>query len=127
MLATLGSIVFEASSELVRTFADAQHTTSARWTAHEVIGRKPVQEFIGPALRSLSLSIRLDAGLGLDPEAEAASLRESVETGEVLPFVLGGEPHGDWIATEMGESWRNVTSEGIVRTIEVQLSLEEYQ
>ena len=31
MLATLGSVVFEASADLVRTFGDASQKTSARW------------------------------------------------------------------------------------------------
>jgi phage protein U len=126
MLATLGSIVFEASSDLVRTFQDAAQKTSARWEAHEVIGRKPVQEFVGPALRTLSFSIRLDAGLGVDPDGEAATLRDSVESGEVLSFVLGGRPVGDWVVKEMGETWRNITADGRVQVIVVELSLEEY-
>lgn len=126
MLATLGSVVFEASADLVRTFGDASHKTSARWETHEVIGRKPVQEFIGPALRTLGFSIRLDAGLGIDPESEAAALRDSVESGEVLSFVLGGRPVGDWVAKELSETWRHVTADGRVQVIVVELSLEEY-
>jgi len=126
MLATLGSIVFEASSDLVRTFQDAAQKTSARWEAHEVIGRKPVQEFVGPALRTLSFSIRLDAGLGVDPDGEAATLRDSVESGDVLSFVLGGRPVGDWVIKEMGETWRNITADGRVQVILVELNLEEY-
>lgn len=125
-LATLGDIVFEASAELIRTFSDAVHKTSARWTAHEVIGAKPVQEYIGPGLRTLGILIRLDAGLGLVPETEAAALRAAVEDGEVLSLVLGGEPRGDWVATEMREAWRQVTASGVVRVIDVDLSLEEY-
>jgi len=126
MLATLGGIVFEASAELIRTFGDASHETSGRWTKHEVIGQKPVQDFLGPDLRTLSFSIRLDARLGVDPEAEAAALRESVETGEVLPFVLGGRPVGDWVAKRSRETWRNITGDGVVTVIIVDLSLEEY-
>jgi len=126
MLATLGDIVFEASSELVRTFSDAQHTTSGRWTAHEVIGQKPAQEFGGPALRTLSLAIRLDSALGVDPEAEAAILRTAVEEGEVLPLLLGGEVCGDWIAKEMSEAWRNIGADGQIGVIDVNLALEEY-
>ena len=126
MLATLGSIVFEASADLVRTFGDVAHKTSARWETHEVIGRKPVQEFGGPALRTLSFAVRLDAALGVDPEAEAAVLRDSVEQGEVLAFVLGGRPVGDWIIKEQSETWRHVTADGQVLLIHVELSLEEY-
>jgi hypothetical protein len=123
---TLGSVVFEASSDLVRTFRDASHKTSARWQQHEVIGQKQKQEFGGPNLRTLSLAIRLDVNLGVDPEEEAKALRESVETGEVLAFMLGGEPRGDWIVKELDEAWRNVGADGQIGIIDLSLSLEEY-
>lgn len=126
MLATLGEVVFEASGELVRTFDDARHKTAARWSAHEVIGQKPIQEFGGPALRTLSLSIRLDASLGVDPEAEATVLRDATETGTVLPLLLGGVVCGDWVCKEASEAWRDVTREGVIRVIILDLSLEEY-
>ena len=74
MIGSLGDVVFTSSTDLVRTFADAAHKTSGRWTAHEVIGQKPAQEFGGPGLRTLSLSIRLDVGL----EIGRASCRERV-------------------------------------------------
>ena len=126
MLATLGPVVFVASTGLVRTFGDAAHKTAARWATHAVIAQKPVQEFGGPELRTLSLTIRLDAALGVDPETEADALRTSVETGEVLPLLLGGETRGDWVCKELGETWRQVTAAGEVRVIDLSLSLEEY-
>ena len=115
MLATLGDTVFEASAALVRTFDGATMTTSARWVAHEVIGQKPLQEFNGPSLRTMSFGIRLDAALGVDPEA-----------GEVLPFMVGGVDRGSWIVKTMTEVWRRVSGSGVVQLIAVDLSLEEY-
>ncbi len=126
MLASLGSVVFEVRSDLVRTFRDATHTTSARWTAHEVIAQKPKQEFGGPGLRKLSLAITLDSQHGTDPETEAATLRTSCETGEVLPLVLGEEPHGSWVLAELVETWRRVAANGSIGAIDLTLSLEEY-
>lgn len=126
MLATLGSVVFEASSELVRTFGYASHRTSARWAAHEVIGQAPAQEFLGRGLRTLSLAIRLDSNLGVDPEAEAISLRDAAEAGEVLPLMLGGVASGDWVIRESAETWRQIGADGRIGVIDVALSLEEY-
>jgi phage protein U len=126
VIGSLGDVVFTASSELVRTFADLAHKTAGRWTAHEVIGQKPAQEFGGAALRTLSLSIRLDVDLGVDPETEAAALRTSVETGEVLALLLDGEPRGDWVCKELGETWRHVDANGRARVIDLSLALEEY-
>jgi len=124
--ASLGPVVFETSSELIRTFSDVSHKTSARWTAHEVIARKPAQEFLGPALRTLRFAVRLDVSFGVDPDAEADILRDAAEDGEVLAFVLAGVPRGDWAILELRESWRHVTGAGVVRVIDLDLSLEEY-
>jgi hypothetical protein len=126
MLATLGSVVFEASADLVRTFSEFSLKSGARWAAHEVIGQRPVQEYIGPALRTLSLAIRLDLNLGVDPEAEADSLRAEVEAGTILPLMIGGAARGDWIARDMTETWRQIGQDGTVGVIDLALSLEEY-
>jgi len=125
-LATLGDVVFEASSDLVRTFSGLTLSTSGRWEAHEIIGRKPRQEFVGPALRTMRFSMRLSADLGVVPETEAAALRQSVEDGEVLSFILGGQPRGDWVITELREAHRHISGAGVVRTIDLEVSLEEY-
>lgn len=125
-LGTLGDVVFEASSERVRTFSDASHTTTARWAVHEVITRAPVPEFGGRSLRKLTLGIRLDADLGVAPETEAAALRTACEAGDVLPLMLGGEPRGDWSLLEVAEVWRRVAPGGMIGAIDLTLSLQEY-
>jgi len=123
---TLGDVVFEASSERVRTFSEAQHTTAARWVVHEVITRAPVAEFGGRSLRKLTLGIRLDSDLGVVPDAEADALRTACEAGDVLPLMLGGEPRGDWTLLEVAEQWRRVAPGGTIGAIDLTLSLQEY-
>lgn len=125
-IGTLGNVVFEVSSELVRTFSDMTETVSARWTAHEVIGQKPRQEYIGPALRTRRFAMTLRSDLGLDPVTESAALEASAEDGEVLALVIGGRPLGDWVITELRRNERHIAADGTIRTIDLQLSLEEY-
>jgi len=125
-LGTLGTVVFEASSELIRTFSDLTQTTSSRWASHEVIGQKPKQEHLGPALRTMRLSMSLRVEHGVDPETETAALRASTEDGEVLSLVLGGVPRGQWVITDLREAPRHISAGGVARTIDLELSLEEY-
>ena len=125
-LGTLGDFVFEASSELVRTFRDASHTAAGRWAVHEIIGQRPVPEFGGPSLRRMSLSVTLDAAFGVSPETEADALRDACEAGTVLPLLLGGEPQGDWVLLEVSETWRRVGADGAIGAIDLGLSLQEY-
>ena len=126
-LGTLGDVVFEASSERVRTFGDAQHTASARWSVHDVIAQAPVPEFAGRSLRKLTLAVRLDSALGVEPEAEAEDLRDACEAGTVLPLLLGDEPRGDWVLLEISEVWRRVAPDGTIGAIDLTLGLQEYR
>ena len=47
-IGSLGNVVFEVSSEKVKTLRDMQRQGSARFATHEIIGKKPLREFLGP-------------------------------------------------------------------------------
>lgn len=126
-IGSLGSVVFAASSSVVRTFSGATRSSSSRWAIHEVIGRPPIVEYLGRGLRSLTLPIRLDRDLGVDPEAEIAALREACEGGTVLPLILGGEPRGRWTLQGLEEAWRQVDANGTLRVVDATLALQEYR
>ena len=125
-LGTLGDLVFEVSSNRVRTYDGATLNSSARWEEHDVIGSKPRLEFIGPGLRQMTLTVRLDAQHGTAPEAEAEALRQAVETGERRPLLIGGVPRGYWVVQEISESWRHIGPNGAAAVIELDLTLKEY-
>ena len=88
MIGTLGDVVFETSSEKIRTFDNMKRDGSARWTAHEVMSNKPVLEFIGPDIEQISFSMRLDVALGINPTAELETLREVRDKGEAVKLIL---------------------------------------
>lgn len=126
MIGSLGDTVFEASPDRIRTIGAAARSGPARWQAHEVHLRKPVSEFIGPGLESVSLSVRLDVAHGVDPKAEVARLREARDAGEVLPFILGDELVGDFALTDLSEQWKTIDPSGRVSVIALELTLQEY-
>lgn len=76
MIGSYGDIVFEVSSERVKTFRDFQIQRSAKYSEHAIHGRKALLEFTGLSPASLSINIRLDAGLGLNPKEELNMLYE---------------------------------------------------
>ena len=45
---SMGDIPFVVSYGKIRTFSDYGRSVSGRWTKHDLIGRKPVLEFLGP-------------------------------------------------------------------------------
>ena len=128
MIGYLGEVVFEVSQQQVKTFGDLRRNASARLASHDLIGRKPLLEFTGPALESLSFSMTLSSFLGIDPVEEVKVLREMRDQGLAVPFVLDGTPQGEglWLLEGLDETWRYIDNNGTPRVIDCSLSLKGY-
>lgn len=125
MIGTLGDIVFEVSSERVRTFESLSRTGNARYQQHDVISTKPVLEFIGLGIDAISLSVRLDAGLGVNPVKEMTQIRDYMRAGERLPLIIGGRLLNDFVIEQVDETWERVDNRGNPIIIKATLSLKE--
>ena len=128
MIGSFGEVVFEVSAEKVRTFRDFQIQRSAKYTEHAIHGRKGLLEFTGLSASTVSLNIRLDAGLGINPKEELSALHEILAKHEALPFILDGEPQGDglWVLESIGENYDIIDNQGTFIAVEVSLKLKEY-
>ena len=128
MIGSFGEVVFEVSSERIRTFRDFQIQHSAKYTEHAIHGRKGLLEFTGLSASTASLSIRLDAGLGINPKEELNTLHEILTKHEALPFILDGEPQGDglWVLESIGENYEIIDNHGTAIAVEVSIKLKEY-
>lgn len=125
-LGTWGPVTFEASADVLRTWRDAERSGGARWAEHEVIAAKPVTEFIGPGLDTISLSVRLDLERGIVPRDELRQLREQRDLGANHDLIIGGELVGTFTLRELDEEWTRFDSRGVLRLAVVKLSLKEY-
>ena len=107
---------------------DFQIQHSAKYTEHAIHGRKGLLEFTGLSASSASLSIRLDAGLGINPKEELNTLHKILTKHEALPFILDGEPQGDglWVLESIGENYEIIDNHGTFIAVEVSLKLKEY-
>ena len=63
MIGSLGTLIFTVSSSQFLTFNNFKREVSATWNTVERIGTKPLPQFGGAKLQSLSLVIILDAQL----------------------------------------------------------------
>lgn len=125
-LGTWGDVVFEVSADLMRTWQDMKRSGEARWARHEVYAGKPLPEFIGPGLDSLTMSVRLDALRGVTPADEIKTLREQRDIGAVHPLMIGGELVFDCTLKSIGEDHRRHDAMGKPLLIIAELSFEEY-
>lgn len=126
--ATLGDdITFEVSSDKVYTWIEARRAGEARWATLDVYAGKPVKEFLGPGLDTITFPIRYDADRGVVPRDELRKLRKLRDTGAVLQFVVGGQLVGDFVLKGLAEDWRRFSRNGVLVTAIVDVTLEEYQ
>ncbi len=127
-IGALGSIVFEVSSRKVRTFKDLKRTNKARYASHEIIGDKPLLEFLGPDAAEISFTMQLSAALGINPTQEAEQVRKLCESGEAMYFVLCNQTVGKnpWVIESVGESVDTIDNNGRVVVTQIDVTLKEY-
>lgn len=131
-LGALGSLLGSIGSSgiVYKTPKNYKRSAQARWASHEIIGQKPVSEFAGPGLESISFDMYLDADLGVDPNKELKKLRQMRDNGEKVFLLLGGKPvlsnNSRVYITELSESIERTDRHGRALAIEVSISLQEY-
>ncbi|MGG4444560.1 phage tail protein [Brevibacillus fortis] len=128
VIGSLGEVIFEVSSQRVRTFDDMTRNGSSRWVTHDIHRNKPIPEFVGPGLEEISLSIQLKASLGVDPEAELKTLRTKRDTGQRDLLVIGNKPvsTSQWVTESVSEQHKNYDGRGRLVSVNVELRLKEY-
>ena len=119
-------MVFTSSSNLVRTFSDLRQRNGARYAEHEVIGKKPKLEFVGPGLEEISFKVQLMRELGVDPDKELKVLQEMRDKGEAALLIFGETKIGKFGITELSSEEGPRSNTGAATWIDVELSIKEY-
>ena len=125
---SMGDIPFVVTYGKIRTFSDYGRSGSGRWAKHDLIGRKPVMEFLGPDVEKVSMKIQLRTDHGINPESELGRLRKMRDTGAVFPFIVGGAPVSDnyWLLEDIGENVSYWRAGGKILSVSVDITLTEY-
>lgn len=125
-IGSLGQLPFVCSRKKVLTFTDLSRDNAVRWAKHDVIGRKPVLEYIGEDTSTISLTIRLDIALGAPPLIYLNRLYRMMKNGEYKTFIVGGEYIGRYVIKNISEVRKFHTGAGICQVALATLELEEY-
>ena len=125
----LGGTPFLVSRQYVYTFDDYQRGSNGRYASHDILGKKPLLEFLGPDAENISFKIKLRSDHGLSPRVELDKLRKYRDTGKVLTLVLGGRVVGQnrWVIESIGESVNFWSKTGQILSCDVSISLKEYR
>lgn len=114
----------------VLTFDGLQREGSGRWATHEIIGqdRKPVLEFLGPDLETVSFSIVMSAFLGISPIEQIEKLRQMRDEGVICDFLIGGTAitTNQWVLTRLSETHKTYDNAGNLFAALTVITLLEY-
>lgn len=128
IIGTFGYVIFETSADKIVTFDGLKRQGSARYATHDILGKKPVLEFLGAGAESISFSMRLDVALGINPTEELDVLRFMRDEGEAAPLILNDQPIGEtlWVIDSLSEDWKVVSNMGHLLVAVVDVTLKEY-
>lgn len=126
VVGTLGQLPFFCSDNFVLTFNNLSREHSIRWARHEVIGKKPVLEFVGEDLKKVSMTIRFDTNLGIPPTVGLDRLQRMLENRKYKTLIIGGEYLGRYVLESVGEERKFHTGAGVCTVATASISLIEY-
>ena len=124
----LGDIPFLSSRYIVRTFDGYQKSASGRWATHDIIGKKPILEFLGPGQEEISFDMTLRTDLGVVPADEVKRLEKLRDTGEAVTLVIGTDVIGNtlWTVDSVSSSVKRWGALGMPTSVTVNVTLKEY-
>ena len=118
-----GMVPFSCSSAQVLTFKDVSIQHNSRYATHDVIGQQPVNEYIGPALTTISFSVQLRSQQNSPPSVYIIMLNEMLESAKSYPLCLGPDYLGRYILNSFTENRLHFSGAGIAIATDVTLQL----
>lgn len=125
-LGSLGELPFVCSMKKVRTFSDLSRELSVRWAKHDLIGQKPVLEFVGEDLNAVSLKMRFDVSLGIAPKDGLDRLKRMMENKLYKTLIIGGENLGRYVIESISEERKYHAGDGLCLVAEATVNLTEW-
>ncbi len=124
----LGTIVFSCSDSFVKTFDAYTRQTAPRLATHEIIGKKPLYEYLGPGTDSITFTIKLSAYFGVSPKNEAKKLRQLCQKAIPVIWIMALAPVSEnrWIIESMQETANHYDNLGNIVSSDISLTLKEY-
>ena len=128
LIGFMAGVPFIVSKNYVRTFDGYSRSGSGRWANHNIIGAKPIAEFIGPDAEKISFSMLLRSDMGISPNNELNSLHKLRDEGRYFSLVIGGQKIGSnsWVIESIGESVNFWDKFGNILSVKVDITLAEY-
>ena len=124
----LGDIVFQVSSNVIKTLDNLQWSGSTRYGEHSRHLTNALTEFTGIDPDTMSFDMELSVYLGVDPMAELVKIWTYERSGKPLSLVVGERAYGKykWTIKSHKIKMRTYDKKGNVTGASVSVDLLEY-
>lgn len=92
----LGDIIFEVSSETVKTVSNLVESASTRYATHQRHNNSACLEYVGMDPDKITFEIHLSDYLGVNPQSQINILWSYIRSGQPISLVLGATVYGKW-------------------------------
>ena len=119
---------FETSDRRILTFNGFKRDFTARTASHVPIFGKPVLEFLGNDLQSITFTITVNAMRGISPRKIERKLLGCISAGVVAPLVVGRRTIcTKAMLTNVSEAFGVVLKRGELCSAQFDLTMTEYR
>ena len=127
-IGTFGKLRFKISDREALIFQNMKREMSGKWNQMERIGQKPLVSFGGPELQKITVTVVLDAGLGVSPRDLLEEMEEMAERGTAEYLIIGQRQVGSgrWVLVKSSEAWDKILNKGELLRATAELTLQEY-
>lgn len=121
-------IEFVVSREKVMTYKKFTRTNSVRYAKHDILGKKPISEYVGSDLDTVSYSIQLLAQNGLNPREVMNKLIYLQRDGTIVSVFVGDTTMGmfRWVIKGLTNEFDIIDNKGNILGISIDIDFEEY-
>lgn len=125
-IGSFGEFVFEANSDVIKSFSDFSLDSEARWAEHEMLNVKKRAEFLSDGDKKASFSLKLSAELGVNPSEERDFLSDLKSQGAVEYLIIGTRVIGKFYIKSISEEYSKIDNSGTIWEIKLKITLNEY-
>ncbi len=128
MIGAFGDVIFETSDKKILNFSGFTRNAQGRFAKHEIINNKPLSEFLGPGLDTVTFTVNLNGNFGVKPREEMDRWIVLARSGTANTLVIGNSAIGvdKWAVINVSEAWDAVFNDGKLFSGKIDVTLEEY-
>jgi phage protein U len=126
-----GQIVFGLAARQGFLMEELTETSKAKFVEHEILGSKPITEFVGFENDEATFSMNFITGHTTSPMVAIPLLKGFLSRAQAYPLIVAGRPVGSFLSqfvlTEVTSTYRYLNGAGLLMSASIEVSMKEYR